>query len=77
MTTVMPDRDANVVLSAEEKVTWQRFLASHREEFSGEMGRALYDDVRPDWEEYFAKAARPVTVRALALSRRGGSGRPP
>lgn len=54
MTTVEGNRQADEALSHRERVAWERLVTRHHEELRAEMYRALFDDVRPAWEEYFA-----------------------
>ena len=39
-------------LTAEEHEVWVEFVATHRTELRCDMARALFDDVRPAWDEY-------------------------
>ena len=39
-------------LTAAEHEVWVEFVATHQRELRCAMARALFDDVRPGWDEY-------------------------
>ena len=39
-------------LTDEEHDVWVEFVATHQKEMRCEMARALFDDVRPEWEDH-------------------------
>jgi hypothetical protein len=57
--TAIATRDALELTPAEQKV-WDEYFARHRTDLGAEMAHALFDDVRPAWERYYA--GRPEAV---------------
>ncbi len=55
MGDTLTGKEPDVVLTKEERDAWDALLRTHRDEIRTEIFRALFDDVRPAWEEYFRK----------------------
>jgi preprotein translocase subunit Sss1 len=54
VTRLVSDRHEVVVLRPDEERAWELLLQHYREDVQAGMFRALFDDVRPAWEEYVA-----------------------
>ncbi len=60
-------------LTAEEQEVWVEFVATHQKEMRCEMARALFDDVRSDWEGYLPDGGDAPPWTAVPLVWRTGA----
>ena len=63
--TAIATRDALELTPAEQNV-WDEYVARHRTELLAEMAHALFDDVRPAWERYYASRPEAMEPQATA-----------
>lgn len=70
--TAVATRDALELTPAEQKV-WDEYVARHRTDFPAGMAHALFDDVRPAWERYYA--GRPEAVEPQLTAQLSAAGR--
>jgi hypothetical protein len=65
-------RDALELTPAEQKI-WDEHVARHQADFPAAMAHALFDDVRPAWERYYA--GRPDAVGSRPTTHLSDAGR--
>jgi hypothetical protein len=53
-------------LTPAEQNVWDEYVARHRTELLAEMARALFDDVRPEWQRYCAGRPEAMEPQATA-----------
>lgn len=70
--TAIGTHDALELTPAEQKV-WDEYVARQRTDLPAEMAHALFDDVRPAWERYYA--CRPEAVEPQPTMHLSDAGR--
>jgi hypothetical protein len=63
--TAIATRDGLELTPTERKV-WDEYVARHRSDLSAAMAHALFDDVRPAWERYYAGRREAVEPQPAA-----------